>query len=1522
MAKKLNKRVVIGLSLVSFSIILFASFLMLRRLQSRDPVYYITKAETYADDGDFKTAALFYKEAWERSQDPAHLVAQGEMMLELGEVGRALGIWRVAIVNQPDYFPAHRKILEVQLELANLYGLMGDWSAVETTAVQILEVIADLQPVDTAVANNAKGLALIRQGRDDQEKSLAGEDALLEAIRLAPQNVTFALDLVDTYVRTDRLGAAEEAFDRLLRQFNTPGVDSSKVHVGYAQLLIKQSRFQEAEKIFEEALRLAGDNVEALHEARLSYAMALSREWAQAVQRKESESTTDPLFVKTENMLKACMSSNQDDFKPYLFLSHLYNSAARYEEVLVLCEKRLDLGFARSGIEATRHRLSAFTLMLYAAESSIMIGANALTDGNQKLRTKMLAQAEQYVVDARGEFPNHPAVPAHQGRIKLARGEDRGGLEELRRADEGYQALGTIHWDTKLLLARVHLRLNEPGAARRVLEGVIDQAQRERSLDLSYWSLLARSLLETNQLDRAQSISDQILMVDVNNTEALRIRAIILNRQGRQGEAVRVVRSMTDDPILRTILQARQETLGGSTEQALTILREALQENPTELRLVGALVKELVALNRTDEAHQVVRQAQVNAPHDVSLKRLALATDTSQSEEQRDRALLQTIEDQEDDYQRALELIGYYWGKDQYDQTLRYIEVASNHLLNRDTPLAQNAAIDQHRSLLTFKMFIADKHEDQDALVSARDEAVKYNVDGAGGQALVGLFYLHRREYDRAVNALRKAVSIQSTDAHSLARLGQSLQLLGQSSEARDWYEKAVQVNPREVQAYKGLAVLAKQDEDTAAYDMALDKCQELAPHDPWVIAALLERQEEVDPVHAIAQRVERLTDHPDDLRNLLKLAQLSETVGDLDQADIYYEKLAARRPDDKNVAVTIGKYYRRTDRPERALRYVRRYIQTRLNHDDRATAHILLAAHYMELQQTDQAEQALLTAADLSPTLEVTHALTEFYMRAMDDPEKALPWLREAVSLARPRDTQSLTALIGSLVTCLLDRRVDRVQEAREVLDDLRANYPDYQEALKLEARYFARVGKIERAIDALTDYLALVPDDARALYRLALHHCSLGKFDLAVDDLGSLKRVHPDALELRPRLLLAKLHQRAGRIDIWLHELERLVEDSPDKPEPVEALALAYIHQKRLADAQQLIVTQINRNDGESDSRWLFLRGRLMLALDQPQQALLDFQKGAKASGFEPAAVSAVLDTMLQLQQYQEGLVYFRENVLRKDTPAFLLSRYAKLLALAGKEQEAVDQFRRAMSVALATSDLAVRQVSADLSSTYTQTNAIPLFEANPPKGLLGQSNDRIMVRLYRSAGRFEDALATLQPLIDSSGDPIRRADLLAELGDVNQASGNWDQAQTAYIEALKYHEERWITLNNLAYLLSDKLGEHRKARAYAERAVQLSDSSDALDTLGWIYVGLEEYSKAIAELSRAIRIHPDEPLTYYHLGEAYRRQGRFDQAAEILQSGRKLALVLSRNELVVRLDASLERVVNNNDTPLTDQ
>ncbi len=1518
--KRLNKHVVIGLSLFGFLMMIVASVLMLQRLQARDPKYYAELAEQFAADGDFRNAAVFYGRAWERSKDGRYLVLQGKTLLEDGEVARAIATWGVVLTQDPGLVEAHRQRLTVLLELADLYGSRGDWSAVERAADDFLRSVDPLDPKDAAFVHHARGLALAHLNRRDADKLAEAEQELRQAMDLQPQEVDYAVDYAEHLGVMERDEEAESLLKKLLDRFPPPGAEAVSARVALGEFYGRRQRWDDARAALEEAINAAGDEADALRDARLAYARFLTSRWI--AERNRDEAKAQPLFDQAETLLRQTIEADPDEYEPYLYLATLYKAARRFEDVVKVCAERLDRGLSRRGLQAARNRLHAFMLMILAGESSTALGAMAIERGDDAKRQAYLAEAQRFLDRAAGEYPNHPALFAQLARLKLARGEDRAALEDLRRADERYRSMGTIEWDTKILLARVHLRLGEPGAAREVLEDVMDEARRDRARDARFWTLYARALLETNDLTRALNISDQVLAADPDNAEALSVRAAVYQRQGRGAEAARLAERIVQDPVGRIILKARQHSLQGETDTAVRVLRQGLKDHPTDGRLVGALARTLSAAGREEEARRVVEEALKARPDDLGLKRLAVSTDPNLSEAEREEALLEVIRAEPDGYARALELAGHAWRKGDTKAALESLDEALRHLVGKDTPLARQVPIDQHAVVLKARMALAaslsDEAERERILRESRDQAVRFNVDGAGGQSIVGLYHLYRREYEPAATAFRRVLESQPTNAFVLAKLGQCLQLSGDRDEARRQYERAVAANPNEAEAYKGLAALAKQEDDAEAFERYLSRCEELIPDDPWVRRMVLERKEEADPQSAIARRERMRQEHPDDADNLRKLADLYEKTGRLDRADECYEAFARLRPDDDRAALTVAAYYRRTDRPEKALSFLRAYAESRPTPEAKANARILLADHRIKVGDPQAAERELLTAADTASTFEVARSLAELYLKVLDDPRRALEWTDRALAMLKDARDRRAVPLLHMRIACQLDRRVNALDRVGESLDRLRADFPDDPTRHLLEARWLARKGEVERAVAALTDYLAKRPDDPEGLYLRALHRCSLGRLGAAIEDLQTLKRFHPLALDLKPRLLLARLLRQLGKSGERVRELEALVRDAPDSYLAANTLAQAYLDTGRADLAEQLATARINRTGDSPDARWYALRGRVRLARGRAEEALADFHRAASISGYAPSEVLRVLDAYLQLKRYEEGLSYYTQHVADAESaPPVLFSRKGRLLAAAGRDREAVKVFRDAMRRAMRGSEADVQQVTGDLLRAFPPDRGIELFAGTPADERTARANDRILVRFYRQAGRAAEAVPLLKRLLTDPASDAERAVLLAELGDVQQDAGDYEEAHEAYKQSLRYNPDRWITLNNLAYLLSDRMGRHREALPYARRAVRLADDPNALDTLGWIYVGLGEHTKGIAELSRAVRLAPQAPLFYYHLGEAYRRDGQFDQAREVLENGADLVSAPT-DPLAEAFQASLAKLDRQDRTP----
>ncbi len=1510
MAKKqLNRNLVIALTLCLFAVMIVLSALMLRRLQQRDPKYYIELADIAAADGHWQQAAVFYQQAWNRSNDAKYLVEVGEMLLRDGDVQNAALAWRQALVSEPDLMEGHARQLGLLMRIARLYGTLDDWAAVRDAADAMLKVDVEKTPAQTAFARNARGLALIRlvsRGSDANE----GLAELAMARQLAPETVDYALDLANELSGQGKTEEAETIHRELVARHADSGAQASAVRTAYARFLSARKRGDDAEAMFAEAVARAGDDASASREARLALAGLLTQKWADAKRDPERSDEADALFEKTAKSLKSIIGEDPDGFDAYLQLATLYRADQRHEAVVETCEQRIVRGLSRKGVEAGQLRVNMFTLMIYASEACVALGIQAGQDGAVADRDRWLSRAEQYVVDARGEAPTHPRVLSQSGRVKIARGQERAGLEDLRSADEGYRTFGTVNWENRLIRARVHLQLGESGAARQVLEEVMGAAIANRGTDPVFWNLYAQTLVQVGELDRALSIIDRVLVAIPDNTDAKRIKAAIYERQGKYAQAGPLEQEVSGSGTVRAILEAREATLAGNVDQAIATLKSAMEKDPGDARLVTALAQELTAAGRQDEAEEVVRNAIAIHPDDAVLNQLAISLRKDLTPDQRDDALRKLIESEQDPFKRALGLTGFYLRRNDAKATLTAVDEALRLLKEGGTASVQRTTDAQRAALLRTKMRAAAMVNNENSMTEARDEAARLNVDGSDGKSILGLYHMLRREFELAGQAFRAALTEQPTQVSSMILLGQCLQATGQTDEARDWYERASRINPSDATAHQGLALLAQMKGDREVFLRELAVCERLIPDDPWVREQVLIRTEEADPATAIARREQRLAEKPNDVSNIARLAALYEAVKQIDKADEMQETLLKLSPDDARTAALSAEYFRRTDRKERAIGIVRKYAETRPTPDSQANAEIVVANEYFRQGDLAATERTLLGAADRSQTLEVTQTLADFYFRQMNDARKALLWFDKAYEMARATNSPHLDAILERRIGCLLDRDINELDRARNDVAELRRRGDQSGRGLLLESEIHARAGEINEAVTSLSGYLAKRADDAYALYQRARYEVARGRTAAAIEDLERLKRSDPTAFGGEPRILLARLLERTGRKDLRIAELESLAKDTGQSPQVLQVLVEAYISQKRFSDAERIVTSQINQQAGSPDARWFFLRGRLSVEQNDAEKALADYRRGAEIDGQSPRAVLLVLDTFLRLARFADGITYYEGLGTRDEKDAGVVARFAQLLARAGRADQSVDVFRRAMALAAAAGAEAVAVVTESLEASFAPDDAVRLFESTAAPPALARANDRVIVRLLVLSGKFDDAVGRIDRLIASTDTDRERGALLHEKGDFHQLAGSAEQALRSYEEALKYDSENWVTLNNVAYLLSDKRGDNAQALAYAKKAVSKADNPYTLDTLGWIYAGLGQYDAAVAELSRAIRLNPDYALPYFHLGESHRRAGQFDEAREILTSGRRVAESAGDGELTALIDESLEK------------
>jgi tetratricopeptide (TPR) repeat protein len=1544
MAKKLNKNFVVGLSIVGFVAIIALSSLMIMSLRQDDPTYFADLAADYRKSGELKQAAQFYRRAWDigrGSKSPKaseYLAIEGDIMLELGEVRRALASWNRAITTNPDLIPAHESQLGLLTELAKLGPSASAWSGVKDAAEALLAV-----EEANAFAHHALGLALLNLQTLEPENLAKGVAALERATQLAPEKAQYAVDLGAYYVseamraitdRNDRTAAGTwmvkaDAFMReLMERFATPGKDASlvrRVYAGwisdprYGELVGRPHDDAETERVFHEAVELGGSDVEARVDARLEYAMYLMRRWAQnvgasAANMANVESlTADKDFIEAEAMLKECVAAQPDRFEPYMQITTAYRAANRFEDAIKYCEERLKGKITRIGLEAEKQRYGAFMLNRTASQCALAI-AEKTEDAAQ--RETWVKKAEQYIADAMGEYPNHPDGLKQVGLIAWSRGEDRQALESFRKADEGYTGAGRIDWETKMILARVHLRLGEPGMALKTLDEVQKEAFRSRAKDASYWLLYAQVLLDNNKPELAAQAADHVLVnVEPGNQQAMNYKIAAGVAQGGAQPDLAELSKTPEGQFTAAILRAEQARRDGDDAGVIAAMKDALKLRPDHPEILRRAVFMLLSLKKGDEAQALVEDAIKYNPANNELKKLLVTTRRDLSHEEREAGLVELINAEPDAFRRLNELAGFYFEKGELAKALTALNDAEKCLTdpNKATPFSREVGKAGHRELLGRKMMIAARLDNSDALKAAADAAAQYNVDGANGYSFRGQYHMYREESDQAIIAFTEALRFQPTDARLLTYLARCYQNERRLDEARGFFDRAIESNPHEGLAHKGIAQVAQQLGNDVEYEAHFARCLELIPNDEWVLAEKRVREEEADPAGAIAKREAQLADKPDDQDNIRRLAVLSEKLGDYTKAEQYIIRLRELLPEDESLVAVLSALYHRANRPEKSLEVLRAHVDSKTTPDDKARAMIWVAAHYMKIGDPAMMERTLLEAADVAKTFEVCRALGDFYMRA-NAPSRALSWFDEAISRGRLNKNPQLPAVYTSRIICLLSPGLADIASAKQRVEEFRRTYPQDVRGLYFEAEIAANDGDIEKAVEALTKYLEVRPSNPSALFQRSKYNLALGRTPLAITDLERLRNAEPTALEMVPRVVLAKLYTSTGREDLARRELESALDARPAAENVLSALIDHYIQTNLLTEADQRLTAEINRAAEDPRPVWYELRAKISQRTNDHRKRIEDLKQVVQILKFQPDKVQRLLGAYLDAGNCIDGLKYCDEHGERLKEASSSVAMHAALLKCAGQEEAAVRRFRQAMDLAVKEGQGSSAFVYAMVLGTWPACQGADIFGRYAPDATMIPANDRILAGVFLTCGgdRAKEAPALLDKLLVTAANDMERAELLSQRGQFLQQAGKPEEAVAVYEEALKYNPNDVVTLNNLAYLLSDDLKQHPTALPYARKAVALKpDVANVVDTLGWIYVQIGNYDQGIAVLTTAVGLDDAPADCWYHLGEACRRGGKFEDAANILGEARGRARASGSDYLIDMIKASMAKV-----------
>lgn len=644
----------------------------------------------------------------------------------------------------------------------------------------------------------------------------------------------------------------------------------------------------------------------------------------------------------------------------------------------------------------------------------------------------------------------------------------------------------------------------------------------------------------------------------------------------------------------------------------------------------------------------------------------------------------------------------------------------------------------------------------------------------------------------------------------------------------------------------------------------------------------------------------------PENHRAIAQLGLIYVEQGRVGSAAFYLRKARQLDPENLEVRAKLAVLYLAVKKPEEA-REEARYI---LEHQpDHADAPLLLAESVRQPQDIAEIEGYLkqLSPTRSAPVLTALASL-EFRQRKLAECEALLKQ-----ALALEPESPSVHISLGTLY-----QAQNNLKSAETAFALAWKNAP-LRSARKLGyVRFKLQTGDLAGARRLLVELSTQAPDLLPPLVLLSEIAASEKKYDEALATNGrilSREPYHFPAMMLNARLWLTK-----GEIDKALLELEKLKKLQPENHEIAYQFGLTYIAQGDLVNA----VTSLNR--------------ALTLAPDYVEATLLltdlHLKKGdakaasttikplvAKRPDFMPAKF-LLARALVGQGELGEALPLFKEISAASPKDANLLLP----IALIYRQQKKPDEARKILNHVLELTPDAIPAIeqlvdmdlmSGDFPAARQRVDALKRKLPDHAGAHLLSAKISLMEKKLTEAEAELLKVIELQPetyaayyllagifgQTDRDKNAVEQLELAALKGPANaplqmriallhERLKNHAAARDAYEKVLALQPGFIPALNNLAYLLAEKLNALDRGETLAQKARDLAPlDPNIADTLGWILFKKGQFQRSRTLLLESAAKLANEAVVQYHLGSAHYMMGETEPARSALQRALEL-------------------------------
>jgi tetratricopeptide (TPR) repeat protein len=578
--------------------------------------------------------------------------------------------------------------------------------------------------------------------------------------------------------------------------------------------------------------------------------------------------------------------------------------------------------------------------------------------------------------------------------------------------------------------------------------------------------------------------------------------------------------------------------------------------------------------------------------------------------------------------------------------------------------------------------------------------------------------------------------------------------------------------------------------------------------------------------------------------------------------------------------------------RPDYATQAVEEY-KLALNADpDSPMLQNGLADLYFKIGRIREAVTAAKDQVSHNPNdVEAHKLLGKVYLRSLGDAQNQQSTemlqlaLTEYETLAKlePNDVEN-HLLLGQLYGLNHDSAKAEAQfKVAEQID------PNSEESVLNLARLYSVQGDFQRTIDVLK---AVPVDDRTPRMELALG----GSYD-QMKDYKDAADSYKRALDLEPGNIdsergYANALLNDGKLDEALTQFKAVLVTEP-------------------TDAQsQIRIADIQRRQGHYEQALTTLQKAKTLTKDNQElsynEALIDDSLGRYDDAI--AVLTGLLDSSTQVDgKYSDGdksnraifldrlgIIYREQN-----KTAEAVASYKQIISLGGDfitrgYQGEVDAYRDTHQWSQATAVAAEaaralpkdRQVQLMYAGQLADTGKVEEGLALAKAQLQNTADDRdvqlSLAQIYIRLKRFDDASAQIDKAEASAKTPGEKLYAHFLRGTLADRQKNYDLAESEFHKALAIDSTNATVLNYIGYMNADRGVKLTEALAQIKKAVDLDPQNYAfLDSLGWVYFKLGQYTEASQNLQKAVERSSTDPTVHDHLGQVYEKTGKLKLA-----------------------------------------